>query len=169
MTVLREISVNGCDPSQVQVTRHNGGANIRIDAKSMQAKVTSAGGSSTIDIDGLSTTVTYVVDRDRVLLHAFGRTWRVAIVDPAERALLAGNHSDVAKAPMPGVTIDVLIEIGDDVAAGQTLLIIESMKMQMEIKASRAGTVELVNARKGESFALGAPLVTLVSLDEAEA
>jgi biotin carboxyl carrier protein len=169
MTMLREISVNGGDPSDVFVTRHNGNASLRIDAKTMLASLTSSGDIGTVSIDGLSAPVSYVVDRDMVLLHAFGRTWRVAIIDPAERALLAGNQSDVAKAPMPGVTIDVLVAVGDAVTAGQALLIIESMKMQMEIKSSRAGTIEQVNARTGESFALGAPLVTLVSLEEAEA
>jgi biotin carboxyl carrier protein len=169
MTMLREISVDGGGPSEVQLTRHHSDASLRIGAKTMRAWLTSSGDVETVSIDGLSTSVTYVVDRDMVLLHAFGRTWRVAIIDPAERALLAGNQSDVAKAPMPGVTIDVLVAVGDAVTAGQALLIIESMKMQMEIKSSRAGTIEQVNARTGESFALGAPLVTLVSLEEAEA
>lgn len=167
--MLREISINGGIPSEVQVTRHSGGASIRIDAKTTHASLASSGDIETVSVDGLSTLVSYVVDRDMVLLHAFGRTWRVAVVDPAERALLAGNQSDIAKAPMPGVTIDVLVAVGDEVTAGQALLIIESMKMQMEIKASRAGVVEQVNARPGESFALGAPLVNLVPLEEAEA
>lgn len=167
--MLREIAINGGDPHEVRITRHASGARIVLGTKTLQASLAPHGDIWIAGIDGLSTPVSYVVDRDMVLLHAFGRTWRVAIVDPAERALLAGNQSDVSKAPMPGVTIDVLVAVGDEVIAGQALLIIESMKMQMEIKASRAGTVEQVNARQGENFALGAPLVTLVSLEEAEA
>lgn len=169
MTILREIIINGGDPSEVQVTRHTSGARMIFDAKTMQASLKSSGDDSIVCIDGLSADVSYVVDRDMVLLHAFGRTWRVAIIDPAERALLAGNQSDIAKAPMPGVTIEVMVAVGDEVTAGQALLIIESMKMQMEIKSSRAGTIEQITARIGESFASGAPLVTLVSLEEAEA
>jgi len=169
MTMLREISINGGSPTDVQLTRHAQSASLLMGAKPMQASLAPDGDGWIARVDGLSAAVSYVVDRDMVLLHAFGRTWRMAIVDPAERALLAGNQSDVAKAPMPGVTIDIFVAVGDEVAAGQTLLIIESMKMQMEIKASRAGTVEQVGARKGENFALGAPLVTLVSLDDAEA
>lgn len=167
--MLREVAINGGAPTEVQVTRHAGGAQMLIGSGTMAATLAASGDNATIGIDGLSTTVSYVVDRDMVLLHAFGRTWRIAIVDPAERALLAGNQSDVARAPMPGVTIEAMVAAGDAVTAGQVLLIIESMKMQMEVKASRAGTVEQVNARAGESFVLGAALVTLVSLDVAEA
>jgi biotin carboxyl carrier protein len=166
--MLREIAINGGDPSEVQLTRHASSARMMFDTKTMQASLAPSGDDAIVSIDGLSTLVSYVVDRDTVLLHAFGRTWRVAIIDPAERALLAGNQSDIAKAPMPGVTIEVLVGVGEEVTAGQALLIIESMKMQMEIKASRAGTIEQINARQGESFASGAPLVTLVSLEVAE-
>lgn len=168
--MLREIAVDGGSPSTVEATRlGSAGARLSVDGRILHASLSPHGDRSVVSIDGLSAPVSYVVDRDMVLVHAFGRTWRVSIIDPAERALLAGNQSDVAKAPMPGVTIEVLVEPGQEVSSGQALLIIESMKMQMEIKASRAGTVEHVGARPGESFALGTPLVTLVSLDEAEA
>lgn len=161
--MLREIAINGGDPSQIKVTRQSNGARLSLDNKIMNSTLTAAGESSIICIDGLSAKISYVVDRDMVLIHAFGRTWRASIIDPAERELLAGNQSDIAKAPMPGVTIEVMVSVGDEVSSGQALLIIESMKMQMEIKASRDGTVEQINARVGESFASGAALVTLVA------
>ena len=162
--MLREISVNGGPASEVQLTRRTSGASVLLDGKSLGAAMTPSGDGWSVSLDGLATEVHFVVDRDVVHVHAFGRTWRIAVVDPAERALLGGDKSDVAKAPMPGVTIEVFVAAGDTVAAGQALLMIESMKMQMEIQASRAGTVEQVNTRQGDSFALGAPLVTLVSL-----
>lgn len=169
MTVLREIGIVGGTPSDVQVTRRDHGAVVIVDGKSLSASMSPSGDRWVVSVNGISADVAYVVDRDTVLLHAFGRSWRLALVDPAERALLASNQSDIAKAPMPGVTIEVFVVAGDDVTLGQTLLIIESMKMQMEIKASRDGTVEHVSALPGENFSMGAPLVTLVSLGEAEA
>ena len=167
--MLREISINGAAPVEVQLTRSASGARLWLDAKPMDATFSGQGDDRIISVDGLSAVVSFVVDRARVLVHAFGRTWRVTVTDPAERALLAGDQSDIAKAPMPGVTISVLVAIGDAVIAGQTLLIIESMKMQMEIKASRAGTIDQINAREGESFTLGSPLVMLAPLEDAGA
>jgi 3-methylcrotonyl-CoA carboxylase alpha subunit len=92
----------------------------------------------------------------------------VSVVDPAERALLSANQSDVAKAPMPGVVVSVFVSAGDSVAAGQSLMIIESMKMQTEIRSSRAGCVEQVAVRLGETFPLHAVLVKLVPIDGQE-
>jgi biotin carboxyl carrier protein len=57
---------------------------------------------------------------------------------------------------------------GDEVAAGQVVAVIESMKMQTEIKAPRDGVVERVPVSVGESFGQGAPLVALVPEQEEE-
>lgn len=167
--MLRELSVNGGTSNEVTLTRRAGGAQAWLNGKPLDTSIAPSGADWVVTVDGQSASATLVVDRDIVLIHAFGRTWRVTIVDPADRALMGANQSDTAKAPMPGVTVNVMVAKGDNVATGQALLIIESMKMQMEIKASRDGTVAEVNAREGESFTLGATLVTLVPLEEAEA
>lgn len=167
--MLRELSINGGKPTEITLTRRAQGARVWLNGKALEANITPSGDGSVVTVDGRSVPVSLVVDRDKVLIHAFGRTWRIIVEDPAERALLGANQSDIAKAPMPGVTVNVMVAAGDTVTSGQTLLIIESMKMQMEIKASRDGEVAQVDARVGESFTLGAPLVTLVPLEEAEA
>jgi biotin carboxyl carrier protein len=131
----------------------------------MPAGLYAAGDGWVIEVDGVATAVSFYVDRDVVHIHAFGRTWRVEVVDSADRATAAGDQSDVARAPMPGLVVGLFVGVGDAVTSGQTLAIIESMKMQTEIKASREGTVHQVHFREGETFELHAPLVTLVSLD----
>ena len=62
----------------------------------------------------------------------------------------------------------VMVKPGDAVVDGQPMVIIESMKMQTEICASRAGTVDQVNVRVGETFPQKAPLVTLVPIPSEE-
>jgi acetyl/propionyl-CoA carboxylase alpha subunit len=161
---FRDISINGGTPRNVTLTRGGRRSRIWLGSDSLEAARSTVGQNWEVEVDGLSARVTLVVDKDMVLIHVFGRTWRVGVTDPAGRALLTGSQSDVAKAPMPGVTISVLVSPGAAVIAGQAMVIIESMKMQTEITASRAGTVDQVHARLGESFPLGAPLVTLVPL-----
>lgn len=160
----RDIAINGGESRNVGLTRGGDRTRIWFAAESLDATRARVGQNWEIGVDGLSARVDLVVDKDMVLVHAFGRTWRVSVIDPAQRTLLARDQSDIAKAPMPGVTISVMVRTGEAVTAGQTLVIIESMKMQMEINASRDGIVDLVHARVGESFPLGAPLVTLVAL-----
>ena len=161
---FRDISINGGAPRNVGLTRGGRRSRIWFGATSLEAARATVGQNWEVEVDGLSAHVSLAVDKDMVLIHAFGRTWRVSVTDPAERALRTGDQSDVAKAPMPGVAISVMVSPGQAVIDGQPMVIIESMKMQTEIIASRAGTVDLVHARVGESFPLGAPLVSLVPL-----
>ena len=166
--MYRDVSINGGAVSKVNVTHGQQRSRVWKDAKPHSAALKRSGEGWTVDVDGLSAEMTIVADKDEVLIHAFGRTWRVAIVDPAERALGAGAQSDVALAPMPGVAISVMVKPGDAVVDGQPMVIIESMKMQTEICASRAGTVDQVNVRVGETFPQKAPLVTLVPIPSEE-
>ena len=65
------------------------------------------------------------------------------------------------KAPMPGVVVQVEVEVGRPVEQGKGLVILEAMKMENEIKAPRAGTVKAVNVSTGERVEQGRVLVVL--------
>ena len=64
-------------------------------------------------------------------------------------------------APMPGKIIDVKVSVGQAVKAGDTLLILEAMKMQNEIPAVSDGTVSAISVSAGQSVKAGDPLVTV--------
>ena len=105
------------------------------------------------------------IDGDDVWVHAFGRAWRLSVVDPRESAAAAAAGEDTALAPMPGTVIMVSVAAGETVGAGQPMVVIESMKMQSEIVALREGVVERVFVAVGDTFERGAPLVALEALD----
>ena len=64
-------------------------------------------------------------------------------------------------APMPGNILDVKVKAGDSVKAGDTLLILEAMKMENEISAPQDGTIASVNVRKGDVVNSGDLLCTM--------
>ena len=64
-------------------------------------------------------------------------------------------------APMPGKVVRVLARPGDEVAAGQGLLVVEAMKMQNEMKTPRAGKVLSMPAKEGATVAAGEVLATI--------
>ena len=66
-----------------------------------------------------------------------------------------------AAAPMPGNILDVKVKAGDSVKAGDTLLILEAMKMENEISAPQDGTIASVNVRKGDVVNSGDLLCTM--------
>ncbi len=64
-------------------------------------------------------------------------------------------------AAMPGTILDIKVAVGDQVAKGQTLLILEAMKMENEIMAPGDGTVQEIQAVKGSSVNAGDALIVL--------
>ena len=95
-------------------------------------------------------------DHWQVLLR--GRLYPITVEDEREKRLRGAAGGGVAetgefhlKAPMPGLVVAILVEEGQAVKKGQVLLILESMKMQNELKASRDGTVGRVRVRAGET------------------
>ena len=78
---------------------------------------------------------------------------------PAAPAGAAGAVS--VTAPMPGNILDVKVKAGDSVKAGDTLLILEAMKMENEISAPQDGTIASVNVRKGDVVNSGDLLITM--------
>lgn len=68
----------------------------------------------------------------------------------------------VLKSPMSGVVQDVVVQPGDEVEAGQVVMVIEAMKMQNELHARRAGTVKAVYVTVGDRVDQGTPLLVLL-------
>lgn len=64
-------------------------------------------------------------------------------------------------APMPGKVVRVLVKAGDTVVAGQGVAVVEAMKMQNEMKASRAGRVMTVTVQEGATVTAGEVLATI--------
>ncbi len=72
----------------------------------------------------------------------------------------AGGKSGV-KSPLPGVILDIKVNVGDTVKKGQTIIILEAMKMENNINADKDGTVTAISVNKGDSVLEGSILVTI--------
>lgn len=108
------------------------------------------------------------VKGETAYIHAFGRTFTLGIVDPVEQASQeSGNGSDNAKAPMPGMVVDIHVAEGENVTKGEALITIESMKILTVITAPRDGEVSMVNFKQGKTFNKNDVLVTLKEKEEA--
>ncbi len=88
---------------------------------------------------------------------------RAALRERARRGRAEGSTSGplTVRAIIPGVVRSVAVAEGDDVAAGQVLLVVEAMKMQNELRAPRAGRVARVAVGVGQTIELGDLLVQL--------
>lgn len=95
-------------------------------------------------------------DEGRIDVMMRGRLFEAQVLD--ERAMLLmqrrggiSSSSGEVHAPMPGLIVDVTVEDGEAVAKGQTVIILESMKMQNELKSPIDGMVRAINAVAGQA------------------
>ncbi|MBR6648944.1 MAG: acetyl-CoA carboxylase biotin carboxyl carrier protein subunit [Bacteroidaceae bacterium] len=79
---------------------------------------------------------------------------------PAATASAPVNGHPI-KTPLPGVIIDVKVNVGDTVAKGDTVVLLEAMKMENNINADRDGKVASIAVAKGDTVADGAVLIVL--------
>ena len=96
---------------------------------------------------------------DEWWIHFQGRIYVINMYEPGSQdsSLSEGSLS----APMPGTILDVMVKKGQRVREGQTLLVMEAMKMEHRIQAPRAGEVTSVYFQKGDRVDMGANLVEI--------
>ena len=81
---------------------------------------------------------------------------------PAAAPAAAAVNGHAIKTPLPGVIIDVKVNVGDAVKKGDTVVVLEAMKMENNINADRDGKVTAVQVAKGDTVADGAVLIGIV-------
>jgi geranyl-CoA carboxylase alpha subunit len=114
-----------------------------------------------VAVDGVQRRVQALWADGRLLLDLDGLS--LAFADITHEAALArdGAADGVLRAPMDGRIVSIRVGAGDAVEKGQTLVVLEAMKMQHQIRAASAGTVATVSVREGEQVSGRAILVTL--------
>jgi biotin carboxyl carrier protein len=118
-------------------------------------------------IDGVSYTAG-VLDRDGVcVVDVGGESYEIVVEEQTRHTIrtcggaTGGTRSRTLTAPLPGKISRVAVRPGDTVQAGDTLLVIEAMKMENEFKASGAGTVAEVRVTAGQAVYAGDVLIVM--------
>jgi len=140
---------------------------VRVGERSVAVEVFEQGGRTTYVVDGkVVDLVSDGTTNERVVV---ARGVRAAVKLETERERLeasagganAGAGEKLVKAPMPGRVVKILVEAGQEVAAGQPLVVVEAMKMENEVKAKGPGVVQTVHVATGATVEANAKLVTL--------
>ncbi|MFF4758970.1 biotin carboxylase N-terminal domain-containing protein [Streptomyces sp. NPDC001292] len=133
-----------------------------------------ARGTHTVTDDTVSVTldgVRHTFHRVADWLARDGDAWHVRDHDPVAASLSRAAHSgaDSLTAPMPGTVTVVKVAVGDEVAAGQSLLVVEAMKMEHVICAPHAGTVTELDVTPGTTVAMDQVLAVIAPAETAPA
>jgi biotin carboxyl carrier protein len=110
-------------------------------------------------IDGRTHFIPFINNSTEISFAYDGEIWIVELTDKARSRARHRDHSMAA--PMPGIVLKILVNVGDEVAKGTPLLILEAMKMEHQITAPRDGTVAAIHCKEGEMVQPGLDLVTL--------
>ncbi len=121
-----------------QVLRQSLSYSLLVDGKSYETNIYQDNGDWEVCLRGRRFQVRVEDERERLLRMAAGRT-----------SVQKGKFS--LQAPMPGLVIDIPVNVGDEVEEGQVLLILESMKMQNELTAPRDGKIARIQAKVNDN------------------
>ncbi|MHB8446364.1 MAG: ATP-binding protein [Rudaea sp.] len=116
-------------------------------------------GTLSARFDGISQRFGVTVSANSVVIHANAGRREFTHTPPFAYSAAGSESSDVVRAPMPGRIVLVKVEVGDTVAAGQELLVMEAMKMELSLKAPQATIVASLHAQAGEFVEADAVLV----------
>ena len=120
--------------------------------------IATRGNTAELDIDGRTVIVPFVIDGTQVSFAYDGETYTI---DTAGKRPKARHRDHSMSAPMPGVVTRILVSVDQHVTKGTPLLILEAMKMEHPIVASKDGTVAAIRCREGELVQPGADLIEL--------
>lgn len=154
---------------QVVVVRRRPHLVVRIDDREHEVSVAGGQGEGrqTMEIAGLPVHFTRAHAGERQIVRIEGRTYEIGLVDPRSASSGAGGGQDQIKAPMPGAVVSVHKAAGDAVKRGETIITIESMKLQTALVAPRDGIVAEVLRKDGETFEKDEVVARLEEIREA--
>jgi biotin carboxyl carrier protein len=147
------------------------GDRVTVAGRVVTAALTGAPGTPLrqLLVDGRSIALTVEpAGRGQWTLTRRGERWDAGVVDERTRYIrtLTGTGEgargpEALRAPMPGLVVRVLVEVGQRVDRGAGLVMLEAMKMENELRATAAGAVKAVLVRPGDTVEKGQRLVEL--------
>jgi 3-methylcrotonyl-CoA carboxylase alpha subunit len=149
------------DTYPVRVKSDGNAVTLHLGVRDIVASVTSQGNELRVGIDGAEFAAASVAQGEERVVFCDGAIQRLRCVDPLAHSATEEVSAGHLSAPMSGTVVAVLVAVGDVVAKGASLLVLEAMKMEHTIKAPAAGTVRAVHYRQGEQVAEGAALIDL--------
>ncbi|MFE9632834.1 acetyl/propionyl/methylcrotonyl-CoA carboxylase subunit alpha [Streptomyces sp. NPDC006463] len=176
---VRHFRLPGQDPVEVRTRRLGAESELLVadpaepnPAAPARARIVSRTPDSvTVELDGVTHTFSHATSPEGTWLGRDADSWHVQAHDPVAAALSGGGHAgaDTLAAPMPGTVTVVKVAVGDTVVAGQSLLVVEAMKMEHVISAPHAGTVTELDVTPGTTVAMDQVLAVVTPEPEEEA
>jgi 3-methylcrotonyl-CoA carboxylase alpha subunit len=152
---VRRLQAAGGDPVVVRLRGRSAAAEVRVgDGEPVSARAFRDGDRLTATLDGLTASYFVVHEGGTVWLAADGHVTALREQERLSASTGAVAGSGAVTSPMPGTVTVVQAAVGDEVAAGTPLLVVEAMKMEHVLTAPVAGTVTELDVTAGQTVGL---------------
>lgn len=148
-----------CKDKGIMFLQGHGVIGVRKNVKKDEKSATVASGKSeyTIKVNGKNYAVK--LDGDKATVN--GKSYDIAVKEGIEEKAAASGEDEVVKAGVPGNVLRIEAPEGTEVAEGDTIIVLEAMKMEIEVKAPKAGTVQSILVSQGDKVVTDQDLAVL--------
>ena len=151
----------------LKVEFKDGNYKIELDGKNYDINAESIS-SNTISflVDGKTLTAYLAGSDGKVYVSINGEEFCIEKPDEKSKKDFAGEYAHIGEkgfvsTPMPGKIVKIMVKVGDEVRKNQTLVIVEAMKMENEIKSPTVAKIKKINFKEGDIVDTGQPIVEL--------
>ncbi len=163
-----EIQINDRTALVEIISREGNRVIISIDGKRYDADVMMVeNGVYSILIDHKSHNIELVeTEAKKYLVNTYSKSYNVEIIDAESKYLKIRRGGDsheeaVIASPMPGKVVRILVNVGDSVKAGDTVIIVSAMKMESEYKVKKDRIIKEIKVKEGDTIKAHQPLVVI--------
>lgn len=163
-----EININDRTALVEIISRDGDKVMISIDGKKYDADVVMVEkGVYSIIIDNTSYNIELIsTENKKYIVNTYAKSYDLEIVDAESKYLKSrkrddGHEGDVISSPMPGKVVKILVEVGDEVKAGDTVVIVSAMKMESEYKVKQDRIIKEIRVKEGDTVDANQPLVII--------
>jgi len=163
-----EININDRKALVEVLSREGDRVKISIDGKKYDADVVMVeDGVYSIIIDNKSHNIELIrSDNKNYMVNTYSKSYDVEIVDSESKYLKSrrredGHEEAVISSPMPGKIVKILVKVGDEVKAGDTVIIVSAMKMESEYKVKKDRIIKEIKVKEGDVIQSNQPLVVI--------
>lgn len=163
-----EIKINDRTALVEVISREGDKVIISIDGKKYEADVVMVEkGVYSIIIDHKSHNIELInTDSKNYLVNTYSKSYDVEIIDSESKYQKSRKRADneqgsVISSPMPGKVVKILVKVGDEVKAGDTVVIVSAMKMESEYKVKQDRIIREIKVKEGDIIQANQPLVVI--------
>ena len=163
-----EIKINDRNAQVELLSRKDNNVLISIDGRKYEADIVMVeNGVYSILIDNRSYNIELIkIESKKYLVTTYLQSYDVEIIDAESKYLKSRKKDDILEettisSPMPGKIVKVLVNEGDQVKAGDTVVIVSAMKMESEYKVKKDRLIKEIKVREGDTINAHQPLIVI--------